>query len=289
MAQEGQTENVELTDEQRATLTHGRVADLDAAVKNAAKAADDDKTAKDQAAIDAENEAKAKAEEEAKSKEEGKQEEEEQDDDSWKQEYVQLDNPHADAAIELLKESGVTPVEANAIFKDAIDTGDLNKVQWDVLESRLGKAKTALIRTGVEQYYHTAYQEQKEAVDYAYEQVGGEDGWKKVQAWSQSKEKADPNWAKAVGGYRKALEIGGAVGKAAIDAIKRQYEADPKNSSLNNKVVRGNNMPNASSDVTPISRVEYFRKYEEAGGDRAPDHIKKGLWAQRQAGIKSGM
>ncbi|QIG73200.1 putative capsid assembly protein [Rhizobium phage RHph_I40] len=287
MAQEGD-KNTELTAEQVATLNkEGRTANVDATITEQQKTEEQktaeakeaaDKAAADKAAAD------KKAEEDAAAKKLA-------DDDSWKNEWLVTGNEHADNAIEIMKAAGVTPVEGNVVFEEAIRSGDLNKVKWDVLEARIGKAQAALVKTGITQYYNTEYQEQQETVNYAYKQVGGEEGWNKIVLWAQAAEKTDKAFAKDLSQYRKAIDVGGFAGRAAIDALKTAYEAAPGNGSLGGKALErgGSTAANHDAASQPLGRVAYFRELEKAGGDRAPKAVKDSLWARRQAGLAAGI
>jgi len=291
---------VELTPEQIAaneeTLANGRKADLDAAAAKLAKERAKPEDA-DQLAIDAENkakevEAKAAADKAAADKA-AAEAAEKNDDGTWKGEYVQTGNEHADAAIELMKEAGVKPVEANDIFKDAIATSDLSKVKWDILESRIGKAKAALVKAGVESYYNGEYKAQTETRDAAHEIVGGEENWEKLRSWVNTKEKSDPAFKAKADNARKAIQIGGDAAKSAVANLKALYEADPKNTGLGTKKVienRGNLPASSNADAgEPMSQRDYYVARQQAHKARAPQAVIDALWSRRQAGMKQGI
>ena len=295
------TTNTGQTQQTAEQIQNARVADVDAAAKAAQEAANKAAGApqKTQAELDAE-----KAAELAKAKEtkndgtdpaanqsttntdEG---EADSDDGQWKEQWVATGNEHADAAIELMKEAGIKPVEGNDIFAKAIESGDLKDIKWDILESRLGKAKASLVKAGVQAYFDGEYKEQMATKNYAHEQVGGADGWTKVQKWAAKLEKDDMKFALELADYRKAIGVGGFAARAAIDAIKAAYEADPKNGSLGGEPqLRGTGTPK-SSISNPLSRAGYFQELEKAGGDRAPQNVKDELARRRQAGVALGM
>jgi hypothetical protein len=283
------TNPVELTDEQKAAATDvalkGRVADVDKAIQERLLVKTPEALAKEEADKKAAEDAAKKADEEAAKVKT------DDDDGKWKEEeWVAVGNEHADAAIELMKEAGVKPVEGNEIFKDAIASGDLSKVKWDVLEARIGAAKAKLVRAGVESYFNSEYKAQQEIVGYAHDKVGGEEGWTKIQTWAKKAEKSDAKFASDLNEYRKALKVGGFAARAAVDAIKAAYEADPKNGSIGNKPLeRGKVDPTPKVEGEPLNRLQFFREMEKAGGDRAPKHVVEALRARRQAGVKLGM
>jgi len=89
--------------------------------KTADQIAADKKVADEKVLADAKVIADAKAAEDAKVKE------------GWQKEYVKVENPDAQAAIDLMNEAGVSPIEANAIFEKAIKSKDLNDIDWATL------------------------------------------------------------------------------------------------------------------------------------------------------------
>ncbi|QOE32101.1 scaffolding protein [Rhizobium phage Palo] len=266
---------------------HGRVANMEKAVEQASKTpeqiAAEKKTADEAAAKEAADAAAKKIADEAAAKA--------GEDTSWQEEWVSVGNEHADAAIELMKAAGVKPVEGNAIFDEAIKTGDLNKVKWDLLEARLGKAQASLVRTGITAYYDGEYKEQQAVVDHAYAQVGGKEGWDKLVKWAHTTATVDKAFDKQLAEYRRALEVGGFAGKAAVDALKVAYEAAPGNSSLGGKKMERGSTPPANHETAsaPLSRADYYREMSKAGGDRAPAHVVAQLRARRQAGMAQGI
>lgn len=281
MAQE-ETKVEDLTEEQKAAALaaaeHGRQADLN-------KKADAD---------DEEHGTPLEKDKQEETTEEDKKEEEEtsnkSDDESWKEEWVSTGNADADAAIEIMKEAGVKPVEGNEIFKDALDTGDLSKVRWDLLEARIGAAKARLVRNGVEAYYNNEYAEQIKVRDEAYEAVGGEKNWTKIQTWAAGKEKKDAAFKSELADWRKALGVGGFAARSAVKAIIEAYNADSGNTTVGNtKAERGTAKPGKQTVGEPLSRAGYFDALERAGGDRAPESVKQALWARRQAGQQAGI
>lgn len=235
--------------------------------------------------------AKAAEEEPAKVEEEAVVEDDKNEDGSWKEGWIKTHNADADAAIELMEKAGVKPVEGNEIFKDAIESGDMTKVRWDLLEARLGASQARLVRNGIEAYYNNELGEQIKIRDEAFTKVGGEANWKKIQSWAAAKEGKDTAFKGELHGWRNALKIGGFAARAAVEAITSAYEADPKNSGINNAApVRGKAAPNDTGAVgEPLGRAAYFEAVEKAGGDRAPESVRKALWARREAGRSQGI
>jgi nitrogen regulatory protein PII-like uncharacterized protein len=294
-----------------AAVEHGRVSDL------AAKEAAARQEAADQAQIDADNAAeraladKAKADKLRKEREDAaepervarekaeadkaaeeakaKEAEDKNADGTWKEAYVEVGNEHADAAIDLLKEAGVSPVEANEIFKKAIDSGNIEDINWEVLEARLGAAKASLVKAGVTSYYEGEYKVQAATRDAAYEKVGGEENWNKLKTWVNDREAKDPAFKVQADNARKAIAIGGQAAEDAVVRLKAAYEADPKNSSMDTKIERGDARVKPGADVQPLTRKEYFQLKEAAVRNRRPQSEIDALFARRQAGQAKGI
>lgn len=286
-----QEDNVQLTPEQIAaaekTAQEGRVSDLDAAAKKQAEAAAAAlKEESDEAVLKDDKTKKSSNEDEPP-----KEDEEEEDtpgDNSWKEEWLTVGNVHADAAIGLMKKAGMTPVEGNAVFDAALKSGNLEDVNWEVLEARLGKDAATLVRTGVENYYNTEYKAQLAVQQYAYGLVGGEKEWTKVQKWAAKLESTDQSFAAELSEWRQALSVGGFAAKAAVDAIKSKYESAPGNSSTNRHMERGSATPK-DTNATAWTRAQYYEAMEKAGGDRAPEHLKAEYRRNREAGRAKGI
>lgn len=289
--QEQQNEQ-QITPEEQARLDDiakgGRVADLDEAARKAAAEAAKPKSAQQVADEKAaEEQAKLKKDEEDETARKAAEEAEKNKED-WKKEWVQTGNDHADAAIHIMKSKGISPVEGNAIFAEAIESGDLTKVKWDVLEARLGDPSAfLLIKHGIQTYYDGEYAAQQELVNYAYEGVGGKDNWAKIQKWAEKESATDPKFAKDRAEWAKALKVGGFAGKAAVDAIKARYEG--KHGTVAPRIERGDRQSDNNQVSDPLSRVDYFKALEKAGGDRAPKHVRDALVARREAGRKMGL
>jgi DNA polymerase III gamma/tau subunit len=281
----------EIEGEEEKVVLHGRVADIEKALEEQRKL--EGKTPEQISKEKEEAEAKVKTETEAKAAEEAakkKAEEEAKSKEEWSKEWLTTGNAHADAAISIMKEAGMKPVEGNEVFEEAIKAGDLSKVKWELLDARLGKDKAFLVRTGIENYFNTEYTAQQEVVKYAHEKVGGEAGWDKVKDWAQKVEKTDAAFKRNLDEWRGGLKLGGFAARAAVDAIKAAYEADPKNGSLTaTKHERGTVTPTGNTPVEGLSRRGYTDELEKAGGDRAPKAVQEALWARRQAGMKAGI
>lgn len=204
-------------------------------------------------------------------------------------EYVSLDHPAGQAAIDVLKESGVNPNEAQAFFAEAIKTSDLSKVDWAALETKLGTAKAFLVRTGVESYYKDLQTKADTTVKEVTSIFGNEDNWNTVKTWAQSKEKADPAFATRLGDIREMLNKHGVHAEAGARELLRLYNSDPATSGKDNgkTLVVGDNTGTVIG--TPLTRADYVTELKRAEARRASPTEMNTLHARRRAGMKQGL
>lgn len=211
----------------------------------------------------------------------------EEDKSEWHKEYVKFDNPDAQAAVDLLQEAGVSPVEANAAFEKALQTGDLNDIDWAILETKLGPVKTRLVKNGVDKYYTEVYSTQVATVNKVYEIVGGEDNWGTVRQWAQTTEKTDPAFKTKIDGIRKALDAGGYTAELGARELLALYNAAGTTKGLNTKkIMTGDTIPVGVG--TPITRSEYVELSQKAY--REGKHAEmQALNARRRLGMAQGI
>lgn len=245
---------------------------------------DPDKVAADKAAADKVIADKAAADAAAaQAAKEAEQEEDTPNPDQWKEQYIQFDDPTAQSVVNMLNEAGMSPVEANAIFEDALKHDDLSKVKWDVLEARLGKDKANLAKIGITDYYNREYSKNTATTKMAHEVMGGEENWKTVANWVKRAEKADPSRKAEFDELRQGLNHGGRYAKQAAADLRKLFEADPKNSGLgNSKIISGDAPPKGG--LQPMSRAEYTAELSKHG-----DRIKPELYAELRERRRLGM
>jgi len=238
--------------------------------------------------LEAENKAKAEAARKAEEEAKNKVGEEDEDTPEWDGEYVKLNDPAAESAINLLKEAGVSAKEANLIFAEAIAANDMSKVHWDVLEQKLGKDKARLAKIGIEDYYNRVYSENVKTTEKAYEAVGGEENWQKIAKWVKQTEKADPKRKAEFDEIRKGIDVGGRIALLAVQDLKALYEKHPGNNGLGvGKLTQGDRTVNDSAN-SPLGRTDYLKavKEAEAKGDK---QAVAALRQRRQAGMAAGL
>jgi hypothetical protein len=210
----------------------------------------------------------------------------------WHKQYVKVDNEHAQAAIDMLEKAGVSPLEANAIFEEAIKDRDLSKVKWNILEDKLGKPAVTLMKAGIQQYAADLQNGHFATEKMVYETIGGQDNWPIMREYFQKQEKAATDVGKSVPEFRRMLDQGGQAAKLAIAEMKRIYEADAQNKGLGvNKIDAGKGTA-VARDTSALSREAYQAELQKASKidnwDKREEAIQA-LRVRRMAGMKAGL
>ena len=204
-------------------------------------------------------------------------------------EYVTLEDPSGQAAINLLKEAGVDPNEANSIFAKAIQSGDMADIDRAKLEKLVGKDKAVLILAGAQDYYTRAQEHRDADIKAVYDVGGGEQNWNPLREWAQASEKADSASKRRIDQVRDMLSKGGLYAEAGARELVRMHKADPSTKGLSastNNLVSGDSIPDAGK---PMSRSDYVEALHKAHRDGASAATIGALDARRLAGKKAGI
>lgn len=200
-------------------------------------------------------------------------------------EYPSYGDPRADAVVDILREAKFPVAEANALFKEAIETGDFSKVDVAKLTEKLGKAKTDLVMLGVQAYYNDTAAKTKEIVNAAYDAVGGEANYKKVQAWARQKAEKDSAFKAEVENLNKMFDLNKTAATMAASKLAELYEQDSANSSLMRKQVHGDravSTPGAQGEY--LGRADYLEQMKIAQAKNDTHEINR-LRALRAASL----
>lgn len=202
--------------------------------------------------------------------------------------WAEWEDPNAAAAQELLKEAGVSPAEADAIFAKALASGDTRDIDVKALEAKVGKAKALLIMNGVTAYHRDTNTKNTETVNAVKEVFGGDAGWNTVRDWAQTKEKIDPAFKKELDGIREDLNRGGRAARAAAGDLLKLYNGSPSTKGLGNTtLVKGDGR--AVPVGQPLTRADYLVELKKAHAAGAGGAAIAQLDARRLAGRKAGL
>lgn len=247
--------------------------------------------AKAEAETPEQKEAREKAEKEAAAKAEADKAEKEET-----AEWITTDSKELNAAIGLMKKSGVTAAEADAIFGDAVNAGDIAKVDEKTLVEKVGEDAAALIMSGLTSYVEVEGQAALAKVRAVQDAVGGKEAWTKMTAWAREKAAGDEAFKAEI------LEINALMNgnsqfqaKLAAQAFKNMYEGDPKNSSLTPSdpvKLTGTATAAPASSTEALSARAYAEKVQDANrtlrGGELQSKLRE-LSAGRQLGRKKGI
>lgn len=238
---------------------------------------------------------KAKPEDDPKAKEaeaaDDEAGDEDEDDDKVElTEWSEFDDPSANAAIDLLKEAGVSPAEADGIFSKAIQSGDLRDIDVKALEAKVGKNKTLLIMNGVKDYHQRTTEQNDATVQMVHDIVGGEAAWNQVRDWAQAKERNDKAFKKELDGIREDLNKGGRAAKAAAKDLVKLYNGSPNTKGLGNaqqKLTKGDGKSAKAGE--PMTRAAYVEALKKAHSEGASPQTIAALDRRRLAGKQAGI
>jgi hypothetical protein len=203
--------------------------------------------------------------------------------------YVDFsDSPAAGAAVNLLKEAGIGPNEANGYFEKALKSGDLNDVDVKGLEAKLGKDKATLVMAGVTAHYNALAEKHAASVKAVHEVFNGQKNWETVRDWAQAAEKADPKVKAQVNAIRGMLDEGGFRAEAGARELLRMYNAAPNVKGLGTaKLATGDST--GSVIGTHLNRADYLAELKAAHGRNASRAEIQALDARRRAGKAAGI
>lgn len=203
-------------------------------------------------------------------------------------EFITLDDPAGQAALNVLKEAGVGPNEANKYFAKAIKSGDITQVDWAGIEAKVGKDKATLIKAGVESYYGGLLQKQQATVKQTHDIFGGEQNWNGVRDWAHKAEKGNAVLKSQIDAVRSLLDQGGVAASAGARELLRLYNADPATTGLGvRKLVQGDSSGNVVGKA--LTRGEYVTELKAAHDRGAKQTEIAAIDARRRAGKQAGI
>lgn len=213
------------------------------------------------------------------------EEEEVAEDDSA---YNSYDDPALKQAVILMEEANLPVEEANAIFAEAVETGDLSKIKRDVLIEKIGKEKADVVLVLAESYYNTTFSAMRAIKEEAFSLTGGEENFNTMRDWAAEKAKTDVDFAKDLAEFRSMLDSKQPRAiKAAVRELFDMYKQDP-DTTIPADVLAGDKT-GSSAGLEPLSREDYTNEVQKAHRDGTYDQVSTALWARRKAGMKKGI
>lgn len=199
-------------------------------------------------------------------------------------EFVTYGHPAADAAVEMIREAGVTPEQATAWFKEAAASQDLSKIDLAAMEAAMGKSKAAVVQSAVKEFLGETIATRNEAVNAAYNAVGGKEAFETARDYAKNSK--DPAVQKQLAVLLPMFELGAGAAAIAARELKTLYEAGPNNSALSNSVAHGDSLDNSGGET--IGKRDYYEQITAAHKKGDKQEIQR-LNNLRQYSIKQGI
>ncbi len=134
-----------------------------------------------------------------------------------------------DAVLGLLQNAGLEPAEAKEILFDAMQAGDLKKVDQAKLIEKVGADAAKLVMIGAEQFLADKTTRNATIVKDIQDVVGGEDNWAKIAAWAKTDSGISDD---QLGEYINMIDSGGAQARFAASELVAAYNESDKNTTL---------------------------------------------------------
>ena len=134
-----------------------------------------------------------------------------------------------DAVLGLLQNAGLEPEQAKSLLFDAMQAGDLTKVDQAKLIEAIGADKAKLVMIGAKDFLEAKTTRNAGIVKDIQAVAGGEDNWKKVAAWAKADSGiSDDQLAEYIG----MIDNGGAQARFAASELVASYNKSDKNTTL---------------------------------------------------------
>ncbi len=226
--------------------------------------------------------------EEAAPTEDTPQEDEPKEETDLRSEYNEYDNPALKQVVNIMVDAELPVAEANAIFAEAAETGDLSKINKAALVEKLGQDKADVVLVLAESYYNTEFSSMKAIKDEVHKLVGGEDNFTNMSKWANDKAATDPAFAKDFSELKAMFD---SKQPRAINAAAKElfelYKQDPGTTITASLEV--GDAAVGSAGVEPMTRREYTEAVAKAHRNGTYEAERASLWARRSAGQRKGI
>lgn len=189
-----------------------------------------------------------------------------------------------DNVLALLQNSGLSVDDAKSLMYDAVQGGDVTKIDRAALEARVGKRNASLIMAGTENFIHRNTKKAETILNEVHTSVGGKDNWDAVTSWArESLSEAE------LTGYRELIDAGGAKARFAAQDLANRFNGDSKNTTLNTSDAEITGDSRAASQSTALTKAQYIEAMTAADKRGAtPTEIAE-IRAARQRGRAKGI
>lgn len=209
-------------------------------------------------------------------------------DDTEVGEYNEYEHPALKQAVNILKEASLPVEETNAIFAEAIEAGDLGKVDKAALVDKLGNDKAETVLVLAQSYMDTVMGEVAAFKKAAYELTQGQENYDAMTKWANEKAATDAEFKTAYDDIRSMVDSKNTRAiKAAVTDLFSLYKNDPETTIVADLTV--GDKAASTVGMEPLSRAEYTDALLKAQDEGKYAALAPELWKRRQAGMKAGI
>lgn len=203
-------------------------------------------------------------------------------------EYQSYDDPSLKQVVNIFKEADLPVDKANEIFSEAVETGDLAKIDRAKLVETVGEDKADIVIALAENYYNKTNAKFQEIETQIHDLVGGKEVFGEIVTWAQTKAAADKQFEKDLGDYRAMIDTQNPKAiQAAVKELHDLYKADP-NTTIKADLVVGDGA-GVGADNSPLTKADFQKLINEAVRNDTYNQVSASLHARRAAGRKQGI
>jgi hypothetical protein len=184
----------------------------------------------------------------------------------------------------MLQNSGVSTADAKALLYDAVEAGDITKIDQAALAEKVGKHAAAIIMSGTKSFIAESATKNAASVQAVHDAAGGKDNWDKAAKWASTSIEES-----VLAEYRPMIDKGGPSARFAVGEILKAYNSADGNTTLVNAA-----SPRAEATATTktsdvgTTRAEYTAALEKAERTKASPQERARIQAARVLGRKQG-
>lgn len=188
------------------------------------------------------------------------------------------------AVLKKLQESGVNPDTAKALLYDAVQAGDVTKIDKAALTAAIGEASANIVLSGIDTFIKENNAKNTSVLTALHTEVGGEENWNTLRDWAKANLKPEE-----IQDYIDLIDAGGRKAVLAAKDLNERYE-QAGNTSLkkSEQVVPNANNQQQQPNIVAMSSKEYFAACEQAHRDGTYAAKRAMLLASRELGKKQG-
>jgi len=184
----------------------------------------------------------------------------------------------------MLEDSGISTEDAKALLFDAVQAGDVTKIDVDALTAKVGKNAANIILSGTKGFIAENAAKNEVVITDVHAAAGGKDNWDNAAAWASSNMEDA-----ALAEYRPMIDKGGAAARFAVSEILAAYNADGNNSTIAPSTPRAEGDSVSPPASTATTRAEYFAALEKANRRGASAKEVAAIQADRNRGRAKGL